>query len=54
MSDAAVCRTVPQEYTNGEYEYIGLTLNDSDMGLCAYGCEAYDNDNKCSWSYPVG
>ena len=53
-SEAAVCRTVPQDYIDGEYEFLGLTIRDTDKGLCAYGCEEYDNDNKCKWSWPAG
>merc|ERR1712045_1102496 len=53
-SEAAVCRTVPQDYIDGEYEYVGFTVKDSDNGLCAYGCEEYDNENKCKWSWPAG
>ena len=53
-SDAAVCRTVPQDYIDGEYEFMPFGTVDSDKGLCAYGCEEFDNDNKCAWSWPAG
>merc|ERR1712156_634992 len=53
-SDAAVCRTVPQDYIDGEYESAQFGSVDSDKGLCAYGCEEYENDNKCAWSWPKG
>ena len=54
LSSAAVCRTVPQDYIDGDFEFLEIEFVDSDEGLCVHGCEQYDNDNKCAWSWPKG
>ena len=53
-SDDAVCRTVPLDYIKGDFDFAPIGSVDSDKGLCAYGCEEFDNDNKCAWSWPAG
>ena len=53
-SEDAVCRTVPQDYIDGEYDYFGIGSTNTDRGLCSSGCEGYDNDNKCAMSWPEG
>ena len=47
-SEHTACRTVPDDYVKGEWEFgdkpakPGQTLN-MNKGLCKYGCEALDD-----------
>ena len=53
-SNAAFCRTVPQDYIDGDFDFLGSGSVDSDKGLCVHGCEQFDNNNRCAWSWPRG
>ena len=53
-SEFAACRTVPVDYTEGQFEYSQIVLKNHEGGLCGYGCEEYDNEERCAWSWPEG
>jgi len=49
-SDDAACRSVPQDYIEGDWKYGKKVITNMNKGLCRYDCEV----GQCFWSWTKG
>ena len=51
-SEFAACRSVPQDYIEGNWKFGKKEQKNMNKGLCRYGCE--EEEGTCHMSWPMG